>query len=588
MPTLKLKPVDVVVVGMGVAGTIVSKELATKSNLTVVGLERGRMVHREQDFALPYAYDELRSTHHTDLMQDLSRETITFRNSAGQTALPMRQMGSFMPGECVGGSTVRWGGLSFRFLPWDFLTRSLTVERYGEKMVPPDCTSQDWGITYDDIEPYYDQYEHLYGIGGKAGNLNGEIQPGGNPYEGWRTREFPNPPTCPTFAGQVFSAAARSRGYNPFPVPTAAMTEPYVNSYRLRLGACCHVGFCARYGCAMDAKATPLNTVLPSLLKYENFELRTGANVIKVNRDSTGKRVTSVTYIDAQGREVEQPADLVVLTSFTFSNTRLMLLSGIGTPYDPKTGKGVVGRNYAYQPTGHVQLFFEDKVFNRFIGGGGQGIAIDEFNGDNFDHTGLDFIGGAYLSAMSMGATPIRSHPVPPGTPRWGAGWKRAVARYYDRFMQISAEGSCQSYRTNYLDLDPTYRDALGLPLLRLTFDWNGNEIAMSRYTTTKAAEIAKAAEPSILCAEPVISPYSIVPYQNTHNTGGVIMGSDPATSAVNRYLQSWDVHNLFVIGASAFPQNSANNPTATVGALACWAADAIKEEYLKRPGLLA
>lgn len=194
------------------------------------------------------------------------------------------------------------------------------------------------------------------------------------------------------------------------------MTQPYVNPYRLRLGACTHAGFCARYGCAMDAKASPLNTVLPTLLRHENFELRARANVVKVNTDSAGKRATGVTYIDARGRESEQPADLVVLTAFTFSNTRLMLLSGIGAPYDPETGNGVVGRNYAYQPTGHVQLYFEDKVFNRFIGGGGHGIAIDEFNGDNFDHTGLNFIGGAYLSAMSMGATPIRSHPVPPGT----------------------------------------------------------------------------------------------------------------------------------------------------------------------------
>lgn len=83
MSVVKPKPVNVVVVGMGVAGTIVSKELAQKG-LSVVGLERGRLVDREHEFASPYAYDELHSTHHTDLMQDLSRETITFRNSAGR------------------------------------------------------------------------------------------------------------------------------------------------------------------------------------------------------------------------------------------------------------------------------------------------------------------------------------------------------------------------------------------------------------------------------------------------------------------------------------------------------------------------
>jgi gluconate 2-dehydrogenase alpha chain len=66
---------------------------------------------------------------------------------------------------------------------------------------------------------------------------------------------------------------------------------------------------------------------------------------------------------------------------------------------------------------------------------------------------------------------------------------------------------------------------------------------------------------------------------------GGVSMGADPATSAVNRYMQSWDVPNLFVVGGSAFPQNPAQGPTETIGMLACWAADNMKEIYLKQPG---
>jgi gluconate 2-dehydrogenase alpha chain len=76
--------------------------------------------------------------------------------------------------------------------------------------------------------------------------------------------------------------------------------------------------------------------------------------------------------------------------------------------------------------------------------------------------------------------------------------------------------------------------------------------------------------------------------YQSTHNTGGAIMGSDPATSAVNRYCQSWDVPNVFVVGACNYPQNSSYNPTGTLGALIYWTADALKTRYLKRPGPLA
>ena len=105
-----------------------------------------------------------------------------------------------------------------------------------------------------------------------------------------------------------------------------------------------------------------------------------------------------------------------------FGNVRLLLLSGIGKPYDPATGEGVVGRNYAYQTVSDVSLFFEDKEFNRFMGAGALGTAIDEFNGDNFDHAGLGFIGGGHLGAYDFGSRPIASHPVPAGHAALGLG----------------------------------------------------------------------------------------------------------------------------------------------------------------------
>ena len=120
-----------------------------------------------------------------------------------------------------------------------------------------------------------------------------------------------------------------------------------------------------------------------------------------------------------------------------------------------------------------------------------------------------------------------------------------------------------------------------------MTFDWTDNERRLSAWIANKAAEIAKTMSPSKLNVAPIAGHYSIVPYQSTHNCGGAVMGADPGTSVVNKYLQSWDVSNLFVVGGSAFPQNSANSPTGTIGTLACWAADSIKDLYLKRPGTL-
>ena len=587
MTATTLKPVDVVTVGVGLTGSILGKELAD-AGLRVVGLERGAPRDTHPDFEMPGIHDELKYARRYELMQDLSRETVTFRNSLAQTALPMRQLGSFLPGEGVGGAAAHWNGVTWRFLPWDFETRSRTIARYGRDMLADDCTSQDWGVTYAELEPQFDRFEKLFGIGGAAGNLRGAIRPGGNPFEGPRSDDYPNPPTKESYAGSLFVQAAHALGHRPFPMPSANMTRAYTNPYGLTMGPCVYCGYCERFGCEMGAKASPQTAILPALLANANYELRTRANVLRVNLDSARRRAVSVTYVDARGREYEQPADLVLLTSYVFNNVRHMLLGGIGQPYDPVSNRGVVGRNYAYQCTSGARLFFEDRVFNEFMGAGALGRGIDEFNGDNFDHSGLGFVGGGHISCMTTGARPIGALATPPGTPAWGAGWKQAVARYYNRTMDIGVQGSMQSYRTNYLDIDPGYRDAYGLPLLRMTFDFHDNERKMSAFLTAQCETLARKLNPAAIDAEARTGPYSIVPYQTTHNTGGAVMGADPASSAVNPYLQSWDVPNVFVVGASAFPQNAGYNPTGTVGALTYRVADAIKNRYLKHPGPLA
>ncbi|HLQ25227.1 MAG TPA: GMC family oxidoreductase [Acidiferrobacterales bacterium] len=583
----KLKPVDVVLVGVGWTGGILGKEL-TQAGLQVVGLERGRDRSTNPDFQLPGIHDELKYAVRYELMQDLSRETITFRNNSKQTALPMRQLGSFLPGEGLGGAGVHWNGMCFRFLPWDFETRSRTLARYGKDAVPEDSTIQDWGVTFDELEPFFDKFEYTCGIAGKAGNLKGKKQTGGNPFEGPRQRDYPNPPMKVSYQGAMFKKAAEDLGLHPFPAPSANVTRPYTNPDGVPLGTCVYCGYCERFGCEVSAKASPQTTVLPVLLKNKNFELRTQSHVTKINLDSSGKRAVSVSYVDiTSGQEFEQPADIILLASYILNNVRLLLYSKIGAPYDPASGTGVVGRNYAYQATSGVTAFFEDKNFNPFMGAGALGMIVDDFNGDNFDHSNLGFIGGGYLAAWTTGSRPIQYHPVPEGVPRWGAEWKTAAAHYYGRSLVISTHGGVISYRDNYLDLDPTYRDIYGTPLLRVTFDWHDNELKRSNYLTDQAEKIAKAMRPNKIRRQALSKHYSIVPYQTTHNTGGAIMGVDPKTSVVNKYLQNWDVPNLFVVGSNTYPQNAGYNPTDTLGALTYWCADAIKNHYIKNPGLL-
>src|SRR6202140_5310214 len=199
----KLKEVDVVIVGLGWTGGILSKELA-EAGPKGGGLERGAMRTPANDYSLPSIRDELRYAVHKDLMQNTARDTLTVRNTVSQEALPMRRLGSFLPGEVVGGAAVHWSGHTWRWTDREFKVRSMYEERYGKKSIPEDMTIQDWGISYAELEPYYDRFEYTAGISGKAGNLRGAIQPGGNPFEAPRAREYPLPPLTTILASEMF------------------------------------------------------------------------------------------------------------------------------------------------------------------------------------------------------------------------------------------------------------------------------------------------------------------------------------------------------------------------------------------------
>jgi gluconate 2-dehydrogenase alpha chain len=587
--TTKLKEVDVVIVGLGWTGGILAKELA-EAGMKVVALERGAPRSSENDYSLPNIRDELRYVVRHDLMQNTARDTITVRNNPQQEALPMRRLGSFLPGEVVGGSGVHWSGHTWRWTDMEFKVRSNYEERYGRKFIPDDMTIQDWGISYAELEPYYDKFEYTAAVSGKAGNISGQIRAGGNPFEAPRARDYPLPPLTPILASEMFTDAARNAGYHPFPRPSANASQPYTNPDGSKFGGCQYCGYCQRFGCEANAKGSPHMTVIPIAMRNPNFELRTHSWVTKVLKDSDGKRVTGVTYTNVlNGEEFEQPANIVLLCAYAINNVHLMLLSGIGAPYDPVAQKGVIGKNYCYQTGAGATLFFEGKYFNPFMNAGGSNATIDDFNTNwAFDRAPLNFVGGYNVSGGFNTPLPIGYRPVPSGTPQWGSEWKRATAKWYQTAMVINASGSVMANRYNCYDLDPTYRNAFGQPLMRMTFDYRDNEHKMGRHAAGVINDIAKSMNPTRLNpATARTDPWTVVPYQSTHNTGGTIMGTNPRDSAVNKYLQSWDYHNLFVVGANVFPHNSSYNPTGPVGALAYWTADAIRNRYVKNPGPL-
>jgi len=451
-------------------------------------------------------------------------------------------------------------------------------------------TIQDYPVSYADLEPHFDHFEYVCGTSGKAGVINGKQVEGGNPFEGSRSREFALPPNPNYLGGELFYKAAREQGYHPYPIPASNASAPYTNPYGCQMGPCNFCGFCSDYGCLNYSKASPNVCIMPVLRQRKNFELRTLAQVLKVNLDGDKKRATGVTYLDAQGRETEQPADLVVLCAFSLYNVHLMLLSGIGTPYDPATGVGTVGRNYSYQNLNRVSMFFDESVqANAFIGIGGGGTVIDDLNGNQLDNLKAGFIGGGVIWARQPGSGPVRGITTAPGVPAWGSAWKKGIKEAFRHSFYYEVQGSCMSYDDAYLSLDPTYRDGFGRPLLRMTFDWHANEIKGSQFLVGKAIDMCKSLSPKSMKgdAKKDGEHYNVTQYQSTHTCGGATMGNDPKTSALNRYLQSWDVPNVFVPGANAFPQNNGYNPTGMVGALTYWAAKAIREQYLKNPGPL-
>jgi gluconate 2-dehydrogenase alpha chain len=161
---------------------------------------------------------------------------------------------------------------------------------------------------------------------------------------------------------------------------------------------------------------------------------------------------------------------------------------------------------------------------------------------------------------------------------------------WFDRRARISCEAAHVSYRQNYMDLDPTYTDKFGDPLLRLTLDWTDHERRQKEFLAEKMISIGAAMGARVgrtvhsAAAEPH---YSVTYYQGTHVQGGVIMGTSPENSVVNTWSQHWHMPNLWVTGGATFPQNESANPTLTMLALGYRSAAALIDRYLQKPGEL-
>jgi gluconate 2-dehydrogenase alpha chain len=551
MPT-RLKDTDVAIIGLGAAGGVAAWPLA-QAGLQVVGLEAGTWLTRND-----FAPDELRNNYREwpQSVQKAQHEVPTQRVSA---SAPTLRAATHPMMNAVGGTTLHYWAQSWRLNPWDFKVVSETTRRYGASRIPKGSTVEDWPFGLDELEPYYDKVEYEIGVSGQAGNIRGRIDRRGNIFEGPRSREYPMPPLRGSGFTDMMATAATGLGWHAFPGPAAINSRTYQGR-----SACMYHGFCNKGGCHVDAKNSPAVTTIPKAQKTGRLQVVTRAHVTTIEVDREG-RVAGVTYV-TDGVEYFQPAKVVLLASYTYENTRTLLLSK-SAPYPNglSNNHAQVGRHYFShnQQAGVTALF--PRNLNTWYGLPAQGMGVDDFADDNFDHAGLDFIGGGNLWVYSD-RRPIAAASMNTfgKAPTWGSAWKAFIKENADRTNTAYLQKTTLPYEDNYLDLDPVVKDPLGLPVCRITANYKDNEAKVAAFIQDKMEAWYRAAGATDVLRGPlgVMGP-------TTHAYGGTRMGDNPATNVVDRWGFSHEAPNLGVLGASVMGTSGARNPTLTAQALA-------------------
>jgi gluconate 2-dehydrogenase alpha chain len=483
---------------------------------------------------------------------------------------PLGAVGPMM--NAVGGTSIHWMTQSWRFLPWNFKMVSMAKARYGPNAIPSGSTSADWPFDFAELEPYYDKHEYFVGVSGQAGNIQGTIDPRGNVFEGARAREYPLEPLRRTGFTEFMADAARRLGWHPFPGPAAIRSRPYNG-----LPACEYHGFCTFGGCHVDAKGSTNLAPIPQAEKTGNLKVVEHARVLEIVVDGDGL-ASGVRYL--KGNAVHfQPARAVLLAGYTYENTRLLLLSKSSAfPNGLSNNHGQVGRHYLAHVRAGANGVIPGRRLNRFSGTASQWTAVDDFDSDFFDHAGLGFIGGGTMAA-GMEVKPIgAARTTPPSIPRWGSAWKAWLKENAISVASAATQINVVSYEDTFLDLDPTAKDTLGVPVVRVTNDLHDNERRAASFVQQRCVDWLREAGASEVW---LVAPNSLS--VQTHAYGGTRMGDDPDANVTDRWCFSHEVPNLGVLGASNFPTSGGRNPTETLMALAWRTADHLVASWSSR-----
>ena len=521
------EPVDVLVVGAGAAGAAFTWSVS-RAGLHVLCLEQG-------DWVDPASYATTRGdwelTRQAEWHPDpnVRRSTSDYPVEATESAITPLMFNA------VGGSTIHWSGHFPRFKPSDFRVKTL------------DGVADDWPLTYEELEPFFDLNDQMMGVAG----LNGDpAYPPKSPR--------PTPPIPLGKLGETMARGFDRLGWHWWPSDSAILTRDYDGRR-----ACNNCGPCD-LGCPTGAKASTDVTYWPKALAL-GARLVTQARVREITVGPDG-RADGVLYHDREGRVVEQKTGAVVLAANGIGTPRLLLNSRSAQFPDGLANRnGLVGRNLMFHPYAIVRGVF-DEPLGGHRGPTGCSIISQEFYETDLSRgfvRGYSFQVGRGLSPISTATGGLAGHGVP-----WGREHRRAYDRRFDRTLSVAVIGEDLPEAHNRVDLDPGLTDSHGIPAPRVSYTLSDNSRRMLEHGAARAREALLAAGARAVDVNPLLRA------GGWHLMGTARMGTDPTTSVIDAEGRCHDVPNLYVVDGSAMVTSGGVNPTSTLQAVALYIAD--------------
>jgi choline dehydrogenase-like flavoprotein len=522
---------NVLVIGAGAGGSVAARYLA-EAGFSVVCLEQGPWTNASE-----FPGDKLE----WELVADAqwSPNPNTRRQPADYPLEISESPITPVMYNAVGGSTVHFCAQWVRMRPQDFRVRTV------------DGLADDWPISYEEMKPYYERIDQAMQISGMTGD---PAYPAG---------PAPALPPLPIGAfGRKAALGMNELGWHWWPAAHAIRSRDVGN-----LAACERTGTCM-WGCPKGAKSSTDTTMWPAAMQH-GATVITGARVREITVDGQGL-ATGAVWVDRQGHEQHQAADVVIVAGNGVGTARLLLLSASNLwPDGLANSSGLVGKRLMLHPYMSVLGIYEDEL-ESWLGPWGTQLLSLQF-ADHDESRG--FPRGAQWDVMPLGGPlfTLFRYDDRPFDERWGTSVHELIDRTLGHAFDWGVGIEDLPHEHNTVTLDPALTDSDGIPAPKIRFDIDADMRANLEWQLERAKEAHEAAG----AVETIVADWS---QWGWHLLGTARMGDDPATSVVDRFGQAHDVPNLYVMDGSVFVTSGPMAPTSTICANALRCTDRLIE----------